>query len=644
MSGPKYYTVTVNDGENAMEVYRRMSNFQQGVIVTVRGNKLDFTVSNDAWLKGVDRSFLEKQVKAAERELSNERRLAELLRKSRQDEIRWAEEMRSRINESYEAACQSMESEIDRVRGRVEAIPSSIPSQICNIDLSPEKDKLLTKLEARSKDYKTISQQRDKLLRELDEYSSRISSAESLDKFNKVKKKRPRSRFESRFDLSEISKLEQSANILKARADDVVKRLSKLDAELNKEPLNQYKDRIVGRIKTLNLLSEDAFSNIDGIIGEIRKEHQARMEDLRRMQEESRSQSEIESMNRALDSLREILVNEREDYLTNVDVHTDASGENGALLGECRSLIEQIESKEYLDKDLTERLEDSKATLETLAFRIKTASATKHLQVMKTDLTELEVDSEECSKKYAEYQEARDHYLEAYGRFISVFGSENKAFEDMRQYINLTDSVFSMRSADTVIADLREYTDEILSVCEKALKEQTYNLLCTTFNQSEDSEQFEASKKDGEKHTYFVKKDKAYRGVLFDICKSDQVSVSPRMVELSNGRRLITPDGLQKLYDSCGWSKEMEEQCGDYLVGVTATEAPQEVRQAMSSAENIIQLTEEQSRRYLEAMGYTEQEMAEWGYPVSKSRSGGAGSTASGTVEKKQEMRMDADR
>ena len=60
MSGPKYYTINVNNGD-AMEVYHRMSHFQRGVSVTVSGNKLVFQVTNDAWLQGVDRDYLQKQ-------------------------------------------------------------------------------------------------------------------------------------------------------------------------------------------------------------------------------------------------------------------------------------------------------------------------------------------------------------------------------------------------------------------------------------------------------------------------------------------------------------------------------------------------------------------------------------------------------
>ena len=66
MSGPKYYTINVNNGD-AMEVYHRMSHFQRGVSVTVSGNKLVFQVTNDAWLQGVDRDYLQKQVREAEK-------------------------------------------------------------------------------------------------------------------------------------------------------------------------------------------------------------------------------------------------------------------------------------------------------------------------------------------------------------------------------------------------------------------------------------------------------------------------------------------------------------------------------------------------------------------------------------------------
>ena len=641
MSGPKYYTVKVTDGD-AMEVYRRMSKFQRGVRVTVNGNKLEFVVSNNAWLNGVDYEFVQNQVRAAQNELANERRIQELIRKGKQDEIKWAEGRKARIIEKFNDSCEDVSAEIDRVMKQVEGL-ESVTTPLRRISIDAEKKDMLSKLETLRKDYQDIMGRRDELLRQLDQHIEVAKTITTVDQCNRIKKKRPDVNFDSKFNESVILDIERNARRLNERVRDAARKLAILDAELNKEPLCNYRDRIAEKVSSIDVMEDGAFDSVDELLKEIWKEHQARMDDLRRKDDSSRVRSETETMNRALDSLRGVLVTKQEDYGVTEHHDTDASEVNGKKMEECRQLIETIESRPFIDRDLSDRLEDCKYELSICARRIKIPTATQQLTDLESDLRQLATDAEECSRKHEEYQIAKDRYAEAFGRFVTVFGSDNKAFDDMQRYEEMADSVFSMRNADSVIEDLKAYAEEISKVCDKALREQTYNMLCTTFNKSEDSKHFDSVQDRTGRHTYFAKKGREYRGVIFDVCSSDDVSVSPRMVVLSNGRTLITPDGLQELYGSCGWSREMEDQCADFLVGVEHEEAPEEVRLAMSRPENMVTLSVEKSIEYLIFMEYTEGEMRELGYTRTGVISGG-NNTRVVTNETNAEMRTNAGR
>ena len=619
MSGPKYYTVRVSNGEDVNEVLHRLSNMQNGVRVTVSGNQLNYTVSNDAWMQGVNQQYLEQQVRAAEAQIANDRRMREMLRKGKEDESQWVEESIRRINGQFESAKETMGDAISKAQERVRSVVSKMETPLGRVSVSDKKRELIAKLDRISKEYKTLDEQYNTLVSELNNYRTRIKGCSTLDEFNSAKKKRPKNKFNGTIDRSPIDAITETATSIEEKLKTVAERLTALDDGLRKASLDSYRERVMAHLEKIDVLDDDAPAKIDKIFEDIIKENEARLANVRRREESAASRSEIERINQELDALREVLRITREGFNVNARQDVDATGDNQRKMDACRSLIEEIESLKHMDTKQSDRLENAIRKMDSIRVRIRTPGATKDLSDLESELKDLLEASNEYSRRYSEFEAAKETYKEAYSNFITVFGSDNEVFEKMGHYDELADSVFSAENAETVIEDLNECSSQLDEAVLAVKKEGTFNLLCNSFRNSKNSKVLMRKAGNGEKHCYYMKTKEEYRGVIFDISKTDEVAVLPRMVILSNGKTLIEPDKLQSLYDTCGWSEEMEEETESYRLGVERTEAPSEVRQSMSRTENMVRLTERQSIRYLKAMGYSADEMADLGYIVKES-------------------------
>jgi len=616
MSGPKYYTIDVPN-EDVNEVLRRLSKFRLGVSVKVVNGKLEYTVSNDAWMRGVNKSTLTEEVRKVEAEIANDRRLQQMFEEGKLKETKSMEEAKRAIGKEYNDISKEYDDAIDDLEWAMENSVTEISTPFGRIQVSGNKNDIESLMsETKTKSGKLV-QIRDSQIRACDDYAKSIREAKTPKEFEKLKKKRPNKTDWGR-PSSDIPKLVKEVEARKKRANGISEKLNDLDRQLSINGLDGYRDRIKGKLEVIDLLSADAPRKIDDLLSEIKKENESRIRELQRMENDAKTGDEIERINKELASLEELFRPIKESFSEVSVVNADNTALNEETIDKCSGIIQKIKELGHVNDDLSHRLKTAEGELESCMENVRSADTTTRLDMLSSDLEILKEETEGSAKKRREFEEAREAYREAYARYVAALGQEDEVSKEMKGYDRMVNAVYSDSNASEATEELQDKARKLNELVDEVEKNDQYEMMMGVFSFSSE---YISSKKDkeGNVHTYFAKKGDEYKGVIFDAVKGDKIEVVPRRVRLSNGRFIITAKQLDEVHKKCKWSEDMEADCADLGIKLERTEADPDYQKQVCSDNEAVQLDEKETEAYLNTTTISESELASLGYSVNRS-------------------------
>lgn len=631
MSGPKYYTIDVPD-EDVNEVYRRLSKFRMGVSVKVVNGRLEYKVSNDAWMRGVDKASLTKEVRKVEQEIADDRRLREMFEKGKAEETYSMKDAKKAIENEYRTVSEELRKTTETLEKLMKNSVSEISTPFGRIQVSGSNEdikKAISDTEAQSEKLKQI---KDAQIKACDDYADSIEKVKTLKEYDKIRKRRPKTVLDCDYPRSDVSELAREVDERNKRARRIEGRLNDLDRQLSDYGLDGYRDRIKEKLKGIDILAGDAPAKIDDLLSEIKKENEARINALRRSADDARTRDEIDRINSEMVSLGKLLKPVMESFSEGSELKVDNTEENRKRFEKCSDLIREIREmgREYGLAD--DRLKRAENTLNSCRTGLKSVDTANKLDRLSSELKKLREETEVSVKKREEFEKAKKAYDEAYARYASSFEDKEEVNKELKGYDRMVDMVYSDRNAAEAIEELLEKAKMLDGLVEEVKKNDQYRMMMGVFSFS--SEYISSgTDKEGNVHTYFAKKGEEYKGVIFDAVKGDTIAVVPRRVRLSNGRYIITAKQLDEVHKGCHWSEEMEEECKELGIDLRRTEADKEYQQQVCSDAEAVRLSEEESMKYLETIDVSESEAAALGYTIKK----GSGKTTSTKKEDHKE-------
>ena len=610
MSGPKYYDFQMKNAEEAAAILAQLSTFRPGVKVEVVNNQLKFTVSNEAWCGGVNRGSIQQRIDEAKKRYAESEKQRIIFEAKRDEEIVNIDKKAKVLEKALDRELARIDDAISIYKKMKASVPLHEKTAFGEYGLQGEVELLDREIgKAEERRQKTRDEyNRTKTI--CDQCLERARNATSLDLLARIQRE-----YTALFVVK--SSIDNDAKAIcdgvKAKIDALhrfVDFLDSLDRKIKTEGFSDYFDRIKQKVAELDAFDEKASEKVSTVLNEIKEEIGAmrKIEEMRKAQDSL--DKDIAARIEALDALTSTISSVVE-ITESMMIETDYPRQADELIGECEQGMEMIGEMAFLSAPNAGALKRCRAELDVFSCSFDGEAKVEALRDLLDRIKALVVKSTSDLDLYTRFMAEKDRYRDLITRLQGVLSGSKEA--DGSALRHPEEFFFSESDPEGEIDRLRSLNDELEVELRKYFQESVCSAFGTVIGHESWGEVFnrENYTSDESAHLTYVRKD--CRGVIFDVecAASGKVGVYPRGVKLHNGISMISSEGLDDVYNSCGWAEDMGNAlhaCG--LDEIPYHEAPSCVREAMKDQANYYQLeTREESIEYLKMNGYTPAEI-----------------------------------
>lgn len=616
MSGPKYYNFpfSVSSPQEAASVYAQLASFHSGVRVTVNKNKLEFTVSDDAYYSGASQSEIIERVNRAREQFARNEEMKRILRDKSNEEKRKIQQKKSALAGEYKREKKRLETAFSQcsVIERQSQIKVETPFGNYGLPAEPKEVKeaartITARLSALDAEYR-------RAVNKCDESLSEIDSCKALQDLTMIQRKYSALGITESTVDKDVEKLNKAVQDKLKTLKHFVGFLEELYNNMQNKKLSGHFERIKSEVSQIDIFDSNAAEKVNGILTQIEKEISGLRESIKQQKENSEIREIVNAQIETLSSLKDHLQPMIESIEGSSSIRADYTEVSRRTIGECDDVIAVIENLEFISGEYAGQIDRIKNRLNVLRSSLMSESTVSISQGILRELHALQKTCLSDNDIYTRFKAEQERYLELYIKlqgFLSAKDS-NLSDEALKVIIDPSKIMLVYGNPEEQIAKLKEL-NELLSdklsecfqsgVCAAFSASIAKNSLGTKFKQ----EKYE----DGSLHMTYVRKEN--KGAIFDVsCTSDgKVGVYPRGVVLCNGKTTITPDELKRVHSSCAWADEITDAiCNFGIEGTTYEEMPKDDLSALFDESNYYHIkTEEESIIYLRLIGRSEEEI-----------------------------------
>ncbi|MBO7297653.1 MAG: hypothetical protein J6U60_01245 [Clostridia bacterium] len=619
MSGPKTYSFPVSSAEEGAEILAKMSGLRSGVQVRVCGNNIVFDVTNEAWLDGANYASLGRKVKKAQQSYQKDEEVKRLLRDGKAEEQRKTDSLRKNLDKDYETQKRKLMEAKNGCKLMRAELAASKTTPFGTFHMQDEMAKLdaqMQKLDARLQE---IERERTACATRCDEYKTQVNDCAELSDLSRVKINAPQMSLVDTYEEKNAQTAVQAAKAKKAQFNAFMQYLTQTYSFMQERHLEEYMPRIKAKVATLDPCSPQAVEILEREIEEIAREQAFLAEQAAARQDSREIQEKIAAQGAALKEMSRLLARFVVDTRARAEKGIEYEKLNGEMLSECDDLLQGIQGLEFVNATHRREIESLKMRAERCRTSLQSPAAHAELTGTLTRLRALKTVCETENETYRRFAAEHERYKGLYMRLRGMLSAEDSQLIDESGYLQTpTDILFeNSTDAETQIAELKRRNDELEKTLNKFMQESFCHGTSALLREGQWGNEFKKERdKDGALHLTYVRQ--ADKGAIFDIgCTADgQISIVPRGVVLSNGKKTLSREQLETVHESCGWAEDISTAFGQIgLGGGSYTEMPQEKRLALYDEREYYRIqTDEESVRFLRLSGYTDEEIKAFGY------------------------------
>lgn len=615
MSGPKYYTFPMKSAEEAAETFARISNMR-GVTISVENDKIRCVVSSSAWYGGVTLESIKQCVdKARDNYLQNER-MKKLVNDKKNEEKDKINRKKEQLELSLKKEQANLSQEASTCERIIKEMGKKISTRFGMFGLSNDSSKADEILDKIEKFKKLLSDEKKKAVAVCDQCLTELESCNDLRTISEISNRYNRAKI-SQYSLDkEIADLKKEKNEKANILQNFANCLNKLYSELQEQGLTGYYEMIKAKVQGIDILDGNASKTISEILNEIKREIESMKDYVKERDENARTAADFQSIIESVSSLSGLLQSSETILDGERRVVEDFTQKSKSKLNDCKEKVSAIEKLDFLSDVNKQKLDKLNCDLQRLANSLRYQSTAQELSVLCGKLTQLEKSCKSENDIVARFKAEQDRYIELYVKLQGLLSIEDVTFSAGAQdyIVDPAENVLSDKNPEEQIQKLHELNEQLSVELGKLLQENICSLFSDTLSAAAGTigKEFKKEKEnDGLMHLTYVRPNS--KGAIFDLSCTVQgdVSVYPRGVILHNGKKLINNEELEKIHASCEWAEQFTsnlKKCG--LEEIEYGEMADEYKQSLYREENYYHLNSlDESRKYLEMMGYTEEEI-----------------------------------
>ncbi|MBQ7761364.1 MAG: hypothetical protein IJ400_04840 [Clostridia bacterium] len=623
MSGPKYYNFPFGSAQEAANIFAQLSRFQLGVKIRVEDNQIKFTVSNNAWSQGVNHSFIQEEInKAKERHRANEE-IKRILNENKKKEKLKIDAKVKNIEKEYELQKEKLYRELSHCGKLIRENVLSRTTPFGTYDLSSELDKVREAEKTIKAELASLDNCKNQCVNECRNAKSSIDKCTSMTELASLQRNVSSIGLPSSNTADSIDAMEASLKDKVTRLENFTSFLNKLFEVMKDKDMMGYFERIKKEVESIDIFDVGAQGKIEKALKSIEDEIALLREREKSNADAREIRERVSAQLKSLGDLSGLLKPVFKSIVVENETNADYTQRSSKIIKESDEIIARINQLEFVNTKNRASIDKLINGLNPLRSSVMSEATIGKLQSIITQLHTLEADCISGNEIYLQFKEEHLRYEDLYIKlqgFISVDederDSENKVDEEGEQdFCSPLELALAYENPKKQIEELKKKNDNLTKLLNRCVQEGTFGAIATAVEDKKLGKTFKKEKyKDNSLHLAYVREES--KGAIFDVdCGADgRVGIYPRGVVLCNGKTTITPEELQKLHASCNWADEIHSafesfgmsNCGSY------EEMPKEVLQSLYNIKNYYYISSyEESRRYLELSGYTEEEIKE---------------------------------
>lgn len=372
---------------------------------------------------------------------------------------------------------------------------------------------------------------------------------------------------------------------------------------------SDFAERIKKRVLSINPTDPNSINEIKNIISELRKEIEALEAEtkLYKTTDEvyKKSLEEIVRINGVISQLNKV-VTATERYQV---VETNIKKLNEQQLERLQEKLDILRENEYVVKEKPQLILEIERRLSGFKSNLSSPQTGLSIEREIVNIESVIKQYKEIHDRYLEFDKAKQAYEEVYLKFPKEFYEKvsiGKTVVDPKTIKFVED----VNKVDELIKQINELVDIINTKYSKVYREALINKCQKEIGKKKVLKKVTS---ESTSEMYYVNED--YDGIIFHIVvnKENKVQIYPRIVQLHNGVVVSGDEGLKKAHASCKWYNDFAkcfgvdeaserhhyEEIGDDVTAKT-----------FEKEEYFVCKTLEESKAYLEKMGYSKEKIA----------------------------------
>ena len=613
MSGPKYYSIPVGSPEETRLIYSKLSRIS-GVEFRVNGGKIDYVVSQEAWMNGVDYTSLLRSVDEVKADI----RMKELFERAKTDAIEKTGEIPRKLSSEYSAQKARIDDAIADAEKALKSLPSDAKTEFGTFHFESGKKELESKIKELNDALAVLEKDYKAQLGRCEEYKTKLSRAGSTSEISEIQAKYSRISLKDRHLDTDAGSCMDTVNVMAENFRHFVNTVRGLEKEFEAPEMKEYLSRMTETVGGLDPCAPGSLDRIKEKLKSLRED--IAIKNVDRIDEKIKEESK--TLVKSIDALLETVAKMESGEFIRSKLSVEVKDQIKEKEEACKEIIEKIGKLEYISPEHKRTLVSAEKDTEEYSAILKSSSV-KTLTDILGELQELDEKCTADAENYKTYTKLFDEYREMYQNLYAL----RSGSKDSKAGIEILDKVFIKPEEYMFMPENAEEQIKILEDSNARLKavfaaERNIALrsgLCMAIAKTEKCEHISSTKDitaEGTEDRFAVKYDGSCgKGIMLQVKTSETggTVVTPVGVKLPDGTPVTDTKDLREYHKSCTWGDDISKSLGEVGLNFEYEEGSEEEKVLTYSEENYIQLeTWDQAARFLRATGFSDEEIEEY--------------------------------